>query len=185
VRPIVGHPKKSTGVAAKEPNDSKKAPAEHIFRAPTTSAIPTTLPHHPFEPSIPIRATTVPSGPGWLHELKHDDFRLIIQREGERVRLLTRRGYDWSDRYPLIITAARNLKTSSFVIDGEAVWLTATGLADFDRLMSRQHDGEIKLLAFDLLAVDGSDIRCEPLIERKDRLAKLLATQNAVRLVSR
>jgi hypothetical protein len=96
VRPIVGHPKKSTGVAAKEPNDSKKAPAEHIFRAPTTSAIPTTLPHHPFEPSIPIRATTVPSGPGWLHELKHDDFRLIIQREGERVRLLTRRGYDWS-----------------------------------------------------------------------------------------
>ena len=139
---------------------------------------------HLSHPCIPTRATAVPTGPGWLHELKHDGFRLILQREGERVRLFTRRGHDWSDRYPLISAAARRLKTSSFVIDGEAVWLDDHGLADFDRLQSRRHDDEVKLVAFDLLAVGGEDIRREPLHARKVRLAKLLAKpRDAIQLV--
>jgi ATP-dependent DNA ligase len=57
-------------------------------------------------PCIPTRGTEVPAGPDWFHEIKHDGYRLIVQREGKRVRLLTRRGYDWSDRYPLITQAA-------------------------------------------------------------------------------
>ena len=87
-----------------------------------------------FQPAIPVRATTVPDGPDWLHEIKHDGYRLIIQREGLRVRLFTRRGFDWSDRFPLIRDAARKLKSPSFVIDGEAVWLDDNGLSHFDRL---------------------------------------------------
>jgi bifunctional non-homologous end joining protein LigD len=53
-----------------------------------------------YQPCIPTRGTEVPAGPDWFHEVKHDGYRLIVHREGKRVRLLTRRGYDWSDRYP-------------------------------------------------------------------------------------
>src|SRR5438552_3066435 len=102
---------------------------------------------HLFEPCIPTRATTVPTGADWLHEIKHDGYRLIVRREGERVKLYTRRGYDWSDRFPLISAAAKRLRTSSFVIDGEAVWLDDAGLSHFDRLHSRKHHAEVRLVA--------------------------------------
>jgi bifunctional non-homologous end joining protein LigD len=87
---------------------------------------------HIFQPRIPTRATKVPAGPDWLHEIKHDGYRLMVPREGKRVRLWTRRGYDRSDHYPRIFEAARGLRARSFVIDGEAVWLDGNGLSDLD-----------------------------------------------------
>jgi ATP-dependent DNA ligase len=87
-----------------------------------------------YPPCIPTRATEVPAGPDWFHEIKHDGYRLMVQREGKRVRLFTRRGYDWSDRYPLITQAALRLRKTSFVIDGEAVVLRPDGISDFDAL---------------------------------------------------
>jgi bifunctional non-homologous end joining protein LigD len=93
-----------------------------------------------YQPCIPTRGTKVPHHPDWLHEIKHDGYRLIVQREGERVRMFTRNGHDWSDRYPLIVEAARNLRTPAFVIDGEAVWLGADGMSDFNKLHSHKHD---------------------------------------------
>jgi bifunctional non-homologous end joining protein LigD len=128
-----------------------------------------------FKPCIPTRGTFVPAGPDWLHEIKHDGYRLIVQRDGQRVRLFTRRGFDWSDRFPLISAAARRLRPQSFVIDGEAVWLDRDDLSQFDRLHSRKHHDEVRLVAFDLLAVGDDDIRLQPLHARKDRLAKLLS----------
>jgi ATP-dependent DNA ligase len=128
-----------------------------------------------FPPCIPTRGTKVPAGPDWLHEIKHDGYRMIVQREGQRVRLFTRRGYDWSDRYPLIVEAARKLRSRSFVIDGEAVVLDADGRSDFDALHSRKHDAEVRLVAFDILAVRDYDVRPESLHARKDRLETLLA----------
>ena len=77
----------------------------------------------PFEPCIPTKAPKVPDRPEWIHEIKHDGYRLIIQRDGKRVRLWTRNGHDWSDRFPLITEAALRNRNSSFVIDGEAVLL--------------------------------------------------------------
>src|SRR5215212_1290407 len=71
------------------------------------------MPPIKFQPCIPTRGTKVPSGPDWLHEIKHDGHRLIVQRESNRVRLLTRRGYDWSDRYPLI-TFLREIRRKAF-----------------------------------------------------------------------
>jgi ATP-dependent DNA ligase len=133
------------------------------------------MPQHQFQPCIPTRGTFVPAGPDWLHEIKHDGYRLIVQRDGPRVRLFTRRGFDWSDRFPLINEAARRLRPQSFVIDGEAVWLDGDGLSQFDRLHSRKHLDEVRLVAFDLLAVGDDDIRAQPLHARKDRLAKLLS----------
>src|SRR6187399_2784519 len=78
------------------------------------------------EPCIPTRGTKVPNHPEWIHEIKHDGYRLIVQRDGKRVRLFTRNGHDWSDRYPLIVEAALRNRNSSFVIDGEAVLLGVT-----------------------------------------------------------
>jgi bifunctional non-homologous end joining protein LigD len=96
-------------------------------------------------PCIPTRGTKVPAGPDWLHEIKHDGYRLIVQREGKRVRLFTRNGYDWRDRYPPITEAALRNRNTSFVIDGEAVLLGVNGISDLDGLHSRKHDDEVQL----------------------------------------
>src|SRR3954453_11907799 len=104
----------------------------------------------------------------------HTCYRLIVQREGKRVRLLTRRGYDWSDRYPLIVEAALRLRKTSFVIDGEAVVLGPDGISDFNALHEGKRMADVRLYAFDLLADNGVDMRQERLQIRKLRLGKLL-----------
>ena len=133
------------------------------------------MPKIAFEPCIPTRGTQVPAGPDWLHEIKHDGYRLIVQREGKRVRLFTRNGHDWTARYPLIVDAALRNRQTSFVIDGEAVLLGVDGVSDFNGLHSRRHDDEVQLYAFDVLALDGDDLRKLPLHLRKTNLAPLLA----------
>ena len=121
----------------------------------------------PFDPCIPTKATTVPAGTDWLHEIKHDGYRLIVQRDGKRVRLWTRNGHDWSDRFPLIAEAALRNRNSSFVLDGEAVLLGVDGRSDFNGLHSRKHDHEVEFYAFDCLVSDGEDLRKLPLSMRK------------------
>jgi len=133
------------------------------------------VPKIAFEPCIPTRGTKVPAGRDWLHEIKHDGYRLIVQRDGARVRLFTRNGHDWTDRYPLIVEAALKNRQTSFVIDGEAVLLGVDGISDFNGLHSRKHDGEVQLYAFDILALEGGDLRKLPLHLRKTNLARLLA----------
>ena len=133
------------------------------------------MPKTLFQPCVPKRGTAVPAGPDWLHEIKHDGYRLIVQREGKRVRLFTKNGHDWTDRYPFIVEAALRNRISSFVLDGEAVLLGIDGVSDFDGLHSRQHDDEVQLYAFDILAMDGEDLRKLPLHLRKNNLARLLA----------
>jgi bifunctional non-homologous end joining protein LigD len=128
-----------------------------------------------FEPCIPSRGTKVPDRPEWLHEIKHDGYRLIVQRDGQRVRLFTRNGHDWSGRYPLITEAALHNRNSSFVLDGEAVLLGVDGISDFNGLHSRKHDDEVTFYAFDMLVSDGDDIRKLPLSMRKTNLSRLLA----------
>src|SRR5580704_16036914 len=83
-------------------------------------------------PCIPTRAYKAPSGPGWVHEIKHDGYRLQVRREGEAVRLFTRRGHDWSGRYPAIAVTAMLLRAKSFTLDGEAVVCGPDGVAIFD-----------------------------------------------------
>jgi bifunctional non-homologous end joining protein LigD len=128
-----------------------------------------------FGPFLPTRGTKVPAGSHWLHEIKHDGYRMIVQHEGKRVRLFTKNGHDWTDRYPLIVESALRNRSSQFVIDGEAVLLGVDGVSDFDGLHSRKHDDEVQLYAFDTLALDGEDLRDLPLHLRKNNLARLLA----------
>ncbi|MEY9398009.1 bifunctional non-homologous end joining protein LigD [Bradyrhizobium japonicum] len=129
----------------------------------------------PFEPCIPTRGAKVPAGPDWIHEIKQDGYRLIVERDGDRVRLFTRNGHDWTARYPRIVEAALGLRTTRFVIDGEAVLLGDDGVSDFNGLHSRKHDDSVQLYAFDALVVDGEDLRKLPLSLRKTNLARLLA----------
>jgi bifunctional non-homologous end joining protein LigD len=81
------------------------------------------MPKRQFDPCIPTRGTKVPSHPDWIYEVKQDGYRLIVSRDSDRVRLYTRNGYDWTSRYPLIVEAARRIRTKQFVLDGEAVLL--------------------------------------------------------------
>jgi ATP-dependent DNA ligase len=110
----------------------------------------------------------------WVHEIKHDGYRLMVRRTPAGVRIKTRNGYDWTDRFGWIVEAARKLNAASFVIDGEGVILRQDGVSDFDRLHSRGHDKEVQLLGFDLLELDGTDLRRDPLMNRKATLASLL-----------
>src|SRR5258707_15753415 len=97
------------------------------------------------EPCIPIRTSKPPVGPQWIHEIKHDGYRLIARKRDSRVRLFTRNGFDWSDRNPRISAAVAALAPASLTIDGEAVGCDSDGLAIFDKLHSRAYDGEVIL----------------------------------------
>ena len=82
-------------------------------------------------PCIPTRAIKPPAGADWVHEIKHDGYRLQVRRQGDVVRLFTRNGYDWSARYPAISVTAALLRAKSFTLDGEAVVATGGSLAMF------------------------------------------------------
>jgi len=128
-------------------------------------------------PTIPTRALKPPSGPDWVHEIKHDGYRLQVRRYGDTVRLFTRRGYDWSRRYPAIATTAFELHARSFTMDGEAVVCGPDGIAIFDALPRHGTVSEAMLYAFDLLEFNGEDLRELTLGERKERLAKLVGNK--------
>jgi len=126
------------------------------------------------EPCLPSPADQPPTGPNWIHEIKHDGFRLMARRDPVGIRLLTRNGHDWSPRYPAIVEAVNHLKVRSCLIDGEAVACDKHGLAVFDLLRRKPIGEPVFLFAFDLLELDGQDLRREPLETRKATLASLL-----------
>jgi len=126
------------------------------------------------EPCLPSPAKAPPSGPGWLHEIKHDGFRILAQRDSAGVRLFTRAGNDFSDRFPFIATAVGKLPVRSCLIDGEAIVCDENGLAVFDLIRGHDSKTSAMLCAFDLLELDGEDLRRKPIETRKALLAKLL-----------
>jgi ATP-dependent DNA ligase len=126
------------------------------------------------EPCLPSPAAKPPASAGWLHEIKHDGFRMLVRRDAGGVRLFTRNGHDWTGRFPLIARAALSLKAVSCLIDGEAVACDDNGLPIFDRLRYRRDDRRVFLYAFDLIELDGDDLRREPIERRKAALARLL-----------
>ena len=128
-----------------------------------------TLPTGFIEPCLPTSAKRLPSGDGWPHEIKHGGFRCIARKDGKRVRLYSRPGNDLTRRFTRIVEAVARLKARTCIIDGEAVACGADRIASFDLIRYRRHDERVFLRAFDLIELNGDDLRKEPLVSRKPR----------------
>ena len=126
------------------------------------------------EPCLPSPAKAPPSGPRWIHEIKHDGFRILARRDGAGVRLITRNGNDFTSRFPLAVDAVTRLPAHSFLLDGEAIVTNDRGLAVFELIRRQRHGEDAVLIAFDLIELEGEDLRRRPLEERKRKLAKLV-----------
>jgi bifunctional non-homologous end joining protein LigD len=127
------------------------------------------------EPCLPSPAKAPPSGPGWLHEIKHDGFRILARRNGAGVRLITRHGNDFTQRFPFITMAVGALPIRSCLIDGEAIVCDNSGLAVFELIRGHRTIAGAVHCAFDLLELHGKDLRRQPIEKRKELLAELLA----------
>lgn len=137
-------------------------------------------------PQLASQTTSPPAGENWIHELKLDGYRIQIQlrkknkpsESGLRATLLTRKGLDWTARMPEIARAAENLQVESAILDGEAVVLDDKGRTNFADLQAAFQDGDnvqLTYFAFDLLHLNGHNLRPLPLLERKELLTQLLA----------
>ena len=104
-----------------------------------------------YEPCLPSPAKHPPAGSGWIHEIKHDGFRILAHRQGRAVRLLTRNGNDLANRFPLAAAAVLALPVKSCVVDAEAIVCDENGLAVFDLIRGHGRNGRAILCAFDLL----------------------------------
>ena len=124
-------------------------------------------------PCQPAIADRVPTGDGWIHELKHDGFRILAFKDGETVRLWSRNGRDWSAEFVAITEAMRGLPFKRIMLDGEAVAHCLEGLPHFHKLLG---DGQATacLYAFDLLWLEAQDVRGVELIGRRRMLQKVL-----------
>jgi ATP-dependent DNA ligase len=125
------------------------------------------------EPCLPSPAKATPSGPGWIHEIKHDGFRILARRNGAGVPLITRAGNDFSRRFPFIAMAVKSPPVRSCLIDGEAIVCDENGLAVFELIRGHGTIASALHCAFDLLELDGEDLRRQPIEKRKASLAKL------------
>jgi bifunctional non-homologous end joining protein LigD len=115
----------------------------------------------------------------WLHEIKHDGFRVIAHKDGPQAKLYSRPGNDLTRRFPLIVEALARLRARSCTIDGEAVACDEQGIACFDRLRRHRSDAAVFLYAFDLVELNGEDLRRDPLEVRKATLMSVLAKAEA------
>jgi bifunctional non-homologous end joining protein LigD len=126
-------------------------------------------------PCLPSKTDKLPSGRKWLHEVKHDGFRVIARKKGAQVNLYSRPGNDLTYRFPLIVEALSRLRSRSCIIDGEAVACDDDGITSFNRVRYRHHDESVFLYAFDVIELNGDDLRRDPLEGRKAKLEMMLA----------
>lgn len=156
---------------------SEKRPAR---RAPTVGKIAgvkaAALPKF-VAPELATLAARPPEGGDWLHEIKIDGYRVYCRRDGDKVFFLTRSGQDWTARFGRLADAIRALPGKRFALDGEVAVFDPKGRSEFGDLqqaLSDSRDDRLALIAFDLLYLDGKDLRASPLIERKKLLRRLI-----------
>ncbi|MBR1238367.1 non-homologous end-joining DNA ligase [Bradyrhizobium sp. AUGA SZCCT0182] len=129
------------------------------------------------EPALASSIERVPSGSRWVHEIKFDGYRVQVHLVNEAIKVFTRRGNDWTNRFKKIADDAWHISAGSAIIDGEVVVPDANGTTDFSVLQNelKGKSTKIVLVAFDLLYLNGYDLRKLPLVERKAHLKKLIA----------
>jgi bifunctional non-homologous end joining protein LigD len=156
-------PRRKSGTArppARDPAAPPSAARAPEFRAPQKA----TLVDH------------VPSGSAWIHEMKYDGYRCLLAIGGGGAKVYTRSGLDWSDKFPEIVAAAREIEVGSALLDGEICALDENGRSSFSALQQGISEGGrgLTLFLFDALEIDGEDVAALPNVERKARLASLL-----------
>jgi bifunctional non-homologous end joining protein LigD len=129
------------------------------------------------EPALASSIDRVPSGSRWIHEIKFDGYRVQVHLHNEVVKVLTRRGHDWTHRFKKVADDAWHIKAGSAIIDGEIVVPAADGTTDFHVLQNelKGSSRKIVMVAFDLIYLNGRDLRKLPLSERKAELRKIVA----------
>src|SRR4051812_42727434 len=154
--------------AKKTKGKSKSKKAKSGGGAPLPDFVP---------PSLATLRTSAPNSAGWVHEIKFDGYRIQARLERGNVRLLTRKGLDWTDKFPNIADAVKKLSARAALIDGEIIIADAQGVSSFSGLQAALKAGEQKAFiyyVFDLLHIDGRDLSGLPLVERKAALARLV-----------
>jgi len=153
----------------------RKRPERDLFVDPMPDRV---------EPCLAQLQSKAPIGDDWAFEVKWDGYRLAVHIIGKRVRIITRGGHDWTPRFPTIAHDALELGLDSAILDGEAVVLDERGASDFGALQKalggrggKRFAAEARLYAFDLLYLNGHDLRDQPLTERREMLADVLAAQ--------
>ena len=121
----------------------------------------------------------MPTGRGWLHEVKYDGYRIIARKVGDDITLFSRSGLDWTVRFPTIAKALLTLPAESVLLDGEIAFVLPSGITDFKSLQEHidTPNPAIRYFVFDLLSLDGKDWRKKALKERRARLAKLMSAR--------
>ncbi len=161
--------------------DPSSAPAEAPRSTIDAGAIPRArrakLPST-LVPQLATLNTTVPAGEGWLHEIKFDGYRMIARIDRGEVRLLSRNGKDWSDKFPRVVAALGGLGLDNAILDGEVVHLLANGLSSFEALkedLSKEDTSKVVYCLFDLVYLQGYSLAGARLADRKEALRRLLA----------
>jgi bifunctional non-homologous end joining protein LigD len=131
---------------------------------------------------LPTLVERPPEGDDWIHEIKYDGYRTELVIQGGKAQAFTRRGFDWSAKYPTIVSTAAELPVKSAIIDGEAIVLDEKGVTKPDALRSamRWQPERLVFVAFDLVHLNGEDLRFEPLVERKAKLERLVGGQGGL-----
>lgn len=160
-------------IATGKPAEPHPKPARRARAAKARDTFPGFVP-----PALAILRPKAPQGAAWVHEIKFDGYRLQAQIRGGKAKLLTRSGQDWTDRFGEAVTGAlAALPYRTAILDGELVVESGAGAFDFSALqadLSAGRSDRFRYDLFDLLYLDGEDLRGAPLVSRKDRLAALL-----------
>ncbi|WP_066781933.1 DNA ligase D [Sphingomonas sp. CCH5-D11] len=155
--------KKAVDTSAPTPAPARKRRASAKLKPPAFS-----------EPQLCTLVDAVPSGSGWMHEMKYDGYRALIAVGGGTAKVYTRNGLDWTDKFAAIAAAAAQLDVGNALIDGEIVAFK-DGRPDFSTLKNAiSAGGDMTFFAFDLLELDGEDLRALPNVQRKERLRALV-----------
>ena len=148
------------------------------FQRRKPAAIGVKAPYPGFiEPALATAIDKVPSGERWVHEVKFDGYRVQVHLRDAAVKVYTRRGNDWTNRFKKISSDAWHTKAGSAIMDGEVVVPDASGTSDFSVLQNelKGRSTKIVLVAFDLLYLNGNDLRTLPLIDRKAQLKQIIS----------
>jgi bifunctional non-homologous end joining protein LigD len=161
-----------------DPSDQAKKIALAAIHGARKAKMPAAV-----KPELATLVDAVPAGEEWIHEIKYDGYRALCHLADGEARLLTRQGNDWTDRFAPVARAAEALPARQAVLDGEVVVLEANGTSSFQALqnaLSEDRGKDLVYFVFDLLYLDGYDLRPAPLAARKEALAKLMEGQSGV-----